>query len=418
MYFRDRQLTGIETSQDGNQIVLRPSQRFNYPDSLAQFSNRFGQASWNSYGSPDIPPPKGLKLLDHFNVPKQPQFSDLSKFFTSGVTKLTVGDMNPGFFDFSDNLMVDTSSSGLQTCLHKLITSQFKNYLSSSSATTPSKNDRIRIALADLTGDKFTQPEFAGWGSSMAMYGASVPKILGVYAAHQVRMDLRQLANSQALTNGKDLKKAALANWNLKSDAPDLEQLFDILKWSGNPDTIDFTQSLRDAFAIIKENRGAAKVISSVGFPYIGSLAWQSGLFHPIRGGLWLTTSYGKGDWSSNPVKGVSSANLTALSAATYFTLLAQGRLVDDAGSTDIKNVLRHGCTTSLFPPGLGVKAAKCGIFNSYLHDCVLIDRGSVRYVVAGVTRTHGSELSKYTQLFEELDKLIVRNNQTPRPQC
>jgi hypothetical protein len=150
----------------------------------------------------------------------------------------------------------------------------------------------------------------------------------------------------------------------------------------------------------------------------IANLAWQSGLFHPTRGGLWLTTSFGKGSWGSNPVKGVSSANLTALSAATYFTLLAQGRLVDDAGSTDIKNVLLKGCTTSLFPGGLGVKAAKCGIYSSYLHDCVLIDRGSVRYVVAGVTKTKSSEYSKYKQLFEELDKLIGRNNQTPWPEC
>jgi hypothetical protein len=425
MYFYDRQLTGTETLQGGNEIVLRPSQRFHYPESLAfPFSSHLGQAMLSSYGRPDIAPPKGLKLLDHFHAPKQPQFSNLSKFFTSGVTKLVVGDMNPGFFDLSDNLMIDTTGSGLQTCLHKLITSQFQNYLSSKSATAPSKSDRLRVALVNLSGDRFTQPEFAGWGSPNAMYGASLPKILGVYAAHQVRMDLRQLATSQGITNGKDLKKAALANWNIKSDAPDLEQLFDILKWSGTPDTINFSTSIRDAFAIIDQNRGAATVISAVGFPYLGSLTWQSGLFHPTRGGLWLTTSFGKGTWSSNPVRGVSSANLTALSAATYFTLLAQERLVDDAGSNDIKNVLRHGCVTTLFPDSLkpGVVAAKCGIYPAkppfYLHVSALIERGSVRYVVAVVTKTKGSELSKFTKVFEELDNLIVRNNQTPRPSC
>jgi hypothetical protein len=31
MYFHDRQLTGIETSPGGNQIVPRPSQRFSIP---------------------------------------------------------------------------------------------------------------------------------------------------------------------------------------------------------------------------------------------------------------------------------------------------------------------------------------------------------------------------------------------------
>jgi hypothetical protein len=420
MYFYDRQLNGYESSPGGNEIILRPSQRFYYPESLAsrQSSSRFGQVSLTSYGRPDLPAPKHLKLLEHFHAPKQPHFSNAGQFVTSGVTKLIVGDMNPGFVDLSDNLIIDTSGTGLQTCLHKLITSQFQNYLSSSTATAPASGDRLRVALVDLSGDKLVKPEFAGWGSPIKIYGASVPKILAVYAAHQLRIDLRQLAQTQSISNGKDLKKAALANWNIKSDAPDLGQLFDILKWSGTPDTIDFTQDIRDAFAIISKNRGAAKVISSVGFPYIGSLAWQSGLFHPTRGGLWLTTSFGKGEWGSNPVSGVSSANLTALSAATYFTLLAQGRLVDDAGSKDITDVLLNGCTTNGFPGGLGVKATKCGFWGPYFHDCVLIERSSVRYVVAGLTKTKDKELPKYTKLFEEIDKLIIKNNQTPRPGC
>jgi hypothetical protein len=420
MYLHDRQPTGIETQSGVGHIILRPSQRFYYPGATTlqhPFSTHLGLTPWSSYGLGDVPPPKGLKLVDHFQSPKQPDPTNPGQFVTGALTKMTVSDMNPGFIDVSDNLITDTSSNGLQTCLGKLITSQFQNYLSSKSNTAPSKGDRLRVSLVDLTADKIAKPDFAGWGSTVAMYGASVPKILAVYAAHQMRMDLRQLATSQSISNGKDLEKAALGNWKIKAYGPNLVWLFDIRKWSGAADTLDFSAAGRKALDGIMHNADAANLIAAVGFSYLGSVTWQSGIFHPTRGGLWLTTSYGKGEWSGNPVRGVSSANVTALSAATYFTLLAQGRLVDDAGSNGIKSTLLGGCVTSRFPTQ-GAVATKCGIWSDYLHDCALIDRGSVRYVVVGLTRTKAGEGSKYTQLFEELDKLIIRNNQTPRPAC
>jgi hypothetical protein len=37
---------------------------------------------------------------------------------------------------------------------------------------------------------------------------------------------------------------------------------------------------------------------------------------------------------------------------------------------------------------------------------------------VVSLTRTNRNEYSKYTQLYLELDKLIARNNQTPKPAC
>ena len=245
------------------------------------------------------------------------------------------------------------------------------------------------------------------------MYGASVPKILAVYSAHQLRMDLRHLAASKSISIGKALEKAALQGWKLKIQLPNLVWLFDIRNWSGNTNTLDFITAARKVFQRIMHNAEAGELIVRVGFPYIASVTWQSGLFHPSRGGLWLTSSYGRGQSGSNPVKAAHTANLTALAAATYFTLLAQGRLVDDAASTEMKTTLRGGCVTGVFPP-LGAIASKCGIWSDYLHDCALVDRGSVRYVVAGLTKTKRSEHSKYTELFNELDKLIVRNNQMP----
>ena len=116
-------------------------------------------------------------------------------------------------------------------------------------------------------------------------------------------------------------------------------------------------------------------------------------------------------------MKTAYTANLTALSAATYFTLLAQGRLVDDAASMEMKTTLRGGCVTGLFPP-LGAPASKCGVWSDYLHDCALIDRGSVAIRRRRAYKDETQRTFEYTELFNELDKLIGRNDQTPKRSC
>lgn len=367
--------------------------------------------------------PRGLVCFEHFHIPKIPDPLKPGQFKSAALAKLEPKNMNTGILDATDEMILDRSSSGLQTCLNKLITTQFQNFLSRDSLQrkAASRDDRLRIGLIDLTGSKLTQPDFAGWGSTVAMYGASVPKILALYAAFQLRKDLRNLAETQKISTGKALESTAVSNWKargLRSGFPNLGWFFDILKWSGNPNTLDFTANARKVFDGIMHNAEAGELIVKVGFPYIASVTWQSGLYHAKRGGLWLASSYGKGEWSGNPIRGAHSANVTALAAATFFTLLAQGRLVDNSSSQEMTSILAGGCFTGLFPGSLGLIASKCGIWSDYLHDCALIVRGSLRYVVAGLTRTKSSEYSKYSQLFTELDKLIVRNNQTPKQAC
>lgn len=367
--------------------------------------------------------PKGLICLDHFHVPKQADPRNPGLFTAGARSKLMVKNMNPGFLDVADNIITDHSGTGLQTCLVQLLTTQFQNYLSRDSVQkkSASRNDRLRIGLVDLSGAKLSRPDFAGWGSTVAMYGASVPKILALYTAFQLRSDLRNLAASQGISTGQDLELAAIGQWRkkgLKGGFPDLVWLFDIRNKSGNLGALDFSVKARKVFQGIMHNAEAGELIIRVGFPYMASVTWQTGLFHPSRGGLWLTSSYGKGQWGNNPIRGVQSANVTALSAATYFTLLAQGRLVDDASSNEMKTWLRGGCITKNFPQGLGLVASKCGVWSDYWHDCALIARGGIRYAVVVLSRTKPSEFAKYTQLIRELDKLIVRNNQTPRGTC
>ena len=48
----------------------------------------------------------------------------------------------------------------------------------------------------------------------------------------------------------------------------------------------------------------------------------------------------------------------------------------------------------------------------------VLVDKLATRYVVVWLTRTNRNEYTQYSQLFLELDNLIVQNNQKPKPVC
>ncbi len=174
---------------------------------------------------------------------------------------------------------------------------------------------------------------------------------------------------------------------------PDLNWLFQIRLWVWNSGHVGLpTSDAREVFDKINENSDASKLIHAVGFPYIASVAWQSGLRHPLRGGLWVSRAYdGTDGWRDQPALKAAAFihNLTPLSAATYFTLLAQGRLVDDSTSAEIKRILQFGCHSCLFPlvigldTSIGLQASKCGIFKPHIHDCVLIERPEVRYAAA-----------------------------------
>jgi V8-like Glu-specific endopeptidase len=364
--------------------------------------------------------PKNLVLLDHMHVPKAPDPAHPGTFITGALTRLTVADLNPLFFDGSGTPILDNTPTGLQHCLDGLISSGFNELLGARGQPGPGARDLIHVAVVDLTRAKLSAPEFAAWGAPADMYGASVPKILALYAACQLRSDLRNLIARISPAEGKQLASSAIAEWKAKGftkQLPDLAWLFDIHKWTAAA-TLDFTAAARSAFANITHNCTAGTLIAKVSLPYIGSVAWQSGLLRPTSSGLWLKAAYcDKGSWDS-PVNTPFTHNATALSAAVYFTLLAQGRLVDDSSSIDIRNALKRGCVTSLFP-SLPVVASKCGIYGGYIHDCAWIQDGDVRYVIAVLSKlSTTAQHQKYTQLISQLDTLVRRNNQSPKVAC
>jgi hypothetical protein len=394
------------------------------------------------------PAPKDLKLVDHFHIPKR-----LPDGRVSAPTRLVQQNMNPGFISLvTDDLLVDRRADGLQTRLENLIKTKYKRFLAtkSSAQERARETDKIRVALVDLTGAKLFNPDLAGWGETFSTDGASVPKIFALYAVHQLRFDLNHLAAKSSILRKEDLIKAAKADWKKIgfSSMPRIDELFNfvVLEDLSRSISVIFTPDLLGTLTkIFKDNNKCAidRLISQLGFPYIASVMWQSGLRHPTRGGLWLWGGYCCADkngikrllnldmkaieckgglsvrWKENPVqqpKPVFPHNATALSVATFFTLLAQGRLVDDQASRKIAITLKDACSFFWDNQLVGLSSTpptKCGIVNNLKHDSILIKRteGGKEIHYAAVALTIGAPDFPFKDFLKDLDQLIKDKN-------
>jgi len=391
-----------------------------------------------------------------------------------GVHKLCPQIMNPGFIDpKTDSVNKEPS---LQTALENLLDTKYKRLKS-----------KIAVAVVDLTGpSKQFAPEFAGWHESEQLFGASVPKIAPLFAVFQLQQDLQTLANRARISAKGDLINEAAKRWEQeglkRTSQPKIERLFTFQEDPPKPVEVKIGSNLADLLCCAFHfscNRSATILIDLVGFPYLSSVLWQSGLFHKKRGGLWLQSGYGlkqesdcerkcdsTGSTKCNhvlvryqpaspvivmPLKRLgfrqfSSQNVSALSAATYLTLLAQRRL---AGSVAIQELLAHACSFFAADTGPDEKypnsvckklgysddalqlersAQKCG-FNpkpQATHDCVLLTRlekgKRLRYVVvlftsnatddAGRPLAHQAGVCFFRNRFLiDIDKIIQGRN-------
>jgi hypothetical protein len=395
----------------------------------------------------EIPPlPKGVPAFEHFFKPMK-RDSRSNSWIEDG-TEARLDPLDPGFLD---------SSGRLQTgALHKALSDllvgkpEFNRHLSPAAIREgkAQSGDRLRLALVDLTGKKLIQPEFAGWGSVVAVEGASCPKIVPLYAAYQLMNDLKHAARAKGITNTKDLIKTMGEEWK-KLGVTQPPKLSGFLDTSKNPPSLAFSEAIVDALSNIidahEANRAARVLISQIGFPYLASLVWQTGLRHPERGGLWLTSSYDGGPgWTgaARPAPGpVFGHNATALSLATFFTLLAQNRLVNAESS---RKIIARLSTASWFKellPSAKI-ASKVGLLKrckkwveakkdgrpilgkdnkpklkceqwetTHAHEAGLIENGRLRYAFAIMTVGIPAGVSLMQQLMQELDGLIESNN-------
>jgi len=273
---------------------------------------------------------------------------------------------------------------------------------------------KIRAALVDLSTElKFLFPDVAEYDSATETYGASLAKLGAIYAAHQLRFDL----NVQARITPSSMTADRIRR---------LKTIFDVTT-VGSPAvaSFEFNRDFLGFLGGICENSDADAIMKALGFPYIASALWQSGLYDCRRGGIWLGGLYDgcKTLWHLDPI-GSQCHGVTALSVATFFTLLAQGRLIDDYSSQKIKDILimQPDRCGSRFKVGLadaGRFAAtdriysKIGVYGAYSHEGALIDRVSIgkKYAAVVLTISNGGDGGMVRQkLIEHLDELIKTN--------
>lgn len=398
----------------------------------------------------EIPMPSGASRFRHFFQPMK----------ASGATWVPDGEIvqlnpiNPGFVDDKDNLI----EGPLQQPLADLLTGSddFKPFLTAETVRTgkPRVGDKIQVALVDLTGGKLTKPEFAGFGSTVGIEVGSAAKVGALYAAFQLLADLKHIAAIKSINTVARLVTEAARQWRgtAHGSGPDVATF---LNGAADPPALAFSADISRAVANIINNNesdpdnanvSADRLLRVIGFPYVASLMWQSGLRHAKRGGLWLRWGFDPEHvlaWADpvlpppGPFSGGHAGN--ALSLATFFTLLAQGRLVDAASCAEMKKRLS---TASFFEPRYwpatpiphAAIASKVGLVNrctkwlpkqkdgrpkcdkhswvsTLANEGALIENGKLRYAVAVMTEGIDHGITVLQQLIGPLNNMISTQN-------
>lgn len=413
--------------------------------------NGVGEYVWGQV-TPDRSCLSALKCVPHQYVPRT--CAD-GKSFTSAAssTTMTRSAMNPGFFRAKDGFHeFDTVlHAKLQNLL--LETPKYSVMLADESKKKrdASAGDRVRVALVDLTGDKICKPGYADWGSMFPTTSGSTVKIAMLYAAHQLLFDLNEMARVGGLKTAGEMKKRAAEVWSQLICPPDLDWLVEFdstglivrAKFSQNLN-LHLKQMVIAAFSNRSVGR-ANQLIMRLGFEYIASVLWQSGLRHSRSQGLWVRNTYQQAKilamadpqcnyktryktpdgererilWYQDPTDD-SEFSLTALSVVTYFTLLAQRRLVNEAASAAMEALLKQGCIFPLNPfpvSGVKVRATKCGLTSDVMHVATLLESasGHRRYALAVLVLRKGESIGKtmafLNSFVKDVDKLVKENN-------
>jgi len=393
-----------------------------------------------------------LKCVPHQHVART--CGDGTSFTSAAIpTTMTRSAMNPGFFRAADGFHeFDTVlHSKVQSLL--LNTPQYAVMLADESKRTrdPHPADRVRVAVVDLTGDKICKPGYADWGSTLPITGGSTVKVAMLYAAHQLLFDLNQMASTGGLSTVAALKAKAGQVWSQLICPPDLNWLVTldskgptvVVTASGNL-SLHLTQMVHNGFSGISVGR-ANELMMRLGFEYIASVLWQSGLRRSRGQGLWVRNSYAQKKvvapmhahchhkvpfekdlerivWHQDPTDD-AEFKLTALSVVTFFTLLAQRRLVNQAASVAMETSLKDGCSyplNKLAPiPGMKIRATKCGLTSEVMHVAMLRESTSVKtpkpyYALAVLVENHkwNWDVAKFLHSFvKDMDRLIRENN-------
>jgi len=387
-----------------------------------------------------IPKPRWITPFKHFFSPKTRVLrSGTSKFeWKSTPTDVELGpdQLNPGYFySATHGLIRDPNLDKKLKALMAKLLARTAPFDSEPFKTFVDKGGKFRVALVDLSTDfKLVFPEIAEFNSTHVTQGASLAKIGLLYAAFQHWIDL----NVQGRMDPKSMTADRVRK---------LKTIYDVIQDRHSPVlTFAFNADFRQALDGICSNCDASKISRSLGLSYVNSALWQSGLYDCRWGGIWLGGHYNEWDnkskkWECDKdpyffkgnctsegchrdPKGGHFSAVTALSVATFFTLLAQGRLINEQSSQALKDILimQPDRCGSRFKNGLTAAGrfantdriySKIGVTQSLSHEGALIDRVSIgkKYVAVVLTTSKAGNGGMVRQkLIEHLDELIKMN--------
>jgi len=275
------------------------------------------------------------------------------------------------------------------------------------------KKDKYAFAVVDLTEHPggAPSPAYAGVGDTRFMFIASLAKILPLYAAYQLRSDLRylkvelELLNSGPVDINRLAVQARLRYDSMRASSinlglPKIETFFEI-KSNG---VVDFTSEIKsdselDTFHQLSldrpgvrgdrtqiearkarellrlmagwsDNIAASLVIRALGFKYLWSLTNRSGLYRsgwnrltghdtgPLGSrGLFIGRDYGGLNWGNGSERRIPNAPIgpptqagTARSVAYLLTMLAQERLLNHVDHCGMYEMLRKNQNFDFLP--------------------------------------------------------------------
>jgi hypothetical protein len=334
-----------------------------------------------------------------------------------GVVPATPSALTTPFFDAS--VAGITPDPTLQQALTNLINSKpaYKN-----------AGRNIAISLVDLSGANKRSPKYAGFNDLMNFYGGSVNKIAGLMSVYQLLAEANELLKAKpTISDAASLESEFKTLWTQAGIAaqhhPRVSMILTVQP--GSPATAAICPELAARLRRISHaNQNGSTPIVLLKFPYIGSTMLAHGLFSPVNGGgLWTRSPYGPivylgqrlslPHWSAkeNPYPRTTPHNINAVSVAQFYTLAAQHRMIDEATSKAVLGHLQTGsCITVIDVTALeasGQVAAKCGIYNGWVHNTLHFKETATlrEFVVVILTKNNTFRIMK--NLFKDLVALI-----------
>ena len=293
----------------------------------------------------------------------------------------------------------------------------------------------LAIALVDLSGDKFA-PRYAGINDASNFYSGSVAKICGLLAAYQLAANINVfLGAGPPIASMGELETEIDKEWNRLGVSKDRPAVSQVLQFhAGSPPTVTLRTELLSRFdAISAGNENGSTAVVLLRFPFIASTMLAHGLFsRETKSGLWLNRAYGPihyptsadpersiPNWSASaedPFPAAPVHCVSAIAAAQFFTLAAQGRLIGAAASQAILRHLRldlGGCADA--EPDLdltalqstGVISAKCGFYEDVWHIPLYFKHSTSEREFVVVILTSGHHAGVVKELFADLVALV-----------